>query len=266
MKTDPGPEFWSLVAPHTGEVFDVHHSSRGFSSEVTAAVECESGPFFLKALRSPAGGRRKSIERERLINPHVRDVSPAVRWYVEDGGWYVLGFDVAEGGRWPRFEPDSADLTAVVQVLNRVSAIPCPTIAQDWAETRWNKWAGDEDEAKLFAGDALLYTDINPDNILLCDRTTWVVDWSWPTRGAAFIDPALFVVQLVAAGHDPQSAQGWGERCEAWDTAGPRALDAFAAANSRMLRSFAERMPEAEWHGAMADAGAEWAEFRGVKV
>jgi hypothetical protein len=264
-KSDPGPEFWSLVRLHTGAVTAMRPAARGYSSDVTAVVDCEAGSYFVKAVRNVAGGRLESIIRERQINSYVDMVSPPLRWCVDQGDWYVLGFDVVDG-RWPDFEPGSPDLTTVVQVLNRVAALPCPRLAREWPETRWNRFARSEEEAKLFEGEALLHTDINPDNILIGNGSTWIVDWSWPTCGAAFIDPACLVVQLVAAGHSAKDAEAWAGRCEGWVGADPRGVDAFAAASLRMYRSFATRSPEATWLGAMLDAAQAWADHRGVSA
>ncbi|AXK35501.1 hypothetical protein DVA86_25460 [Streptomyces armeniacus] len=255
--------FWALIRPHTGDVTDVRHTSAGHSSDVTAVVECERGPFFVKAIRNRPGGRRDSLIRERLVNPSVRAVSPALRWNAEDEQWLALGFNVVEG-RPSDFTWGSADLPAVVGVLERIGRLSPPDVVREWLETRWDPFARDAEEAALFQGDALLYTDINPGNLLIGERETWAVDWSWPTRGAGFIDPACLVVQLVAAGHDAASAESWAAWCAAWRHAERRAVDAFAAATVRMYRDFAARRPDAEWLAVMAAAGQEWADHRGV--
>ncbi|MFI1377799.1 hypothetical protein [Embleya sp. NPDC020886] len=112
----------------------------------------------------------------------------------------------------------------------------------------------------------MLYTDINPDNLLIGTTTTWAVDWSWPTRGAGFIDPACLVVQLIAAGQSALSAESWVSHCTAWAKADPTAIGTFAGATARMYRTFAERKPDAAWLGAMAAAARKWASHRGVLV
>jgi len=62
----------------------------------------------------------------------------------------------------------------------------------------------------LLDGDALLHTDVNPLNILLGPDRTWIMDWAWPTRGAAFIDAACFLIRAMAAGHSASQARGAG--------------------------------------------------------
>ncbi|MFJ9848555.1 hypothetical protein [Streptomyces sp. NPDC101150] len=255
------PEFMALVRPHTGDLSDIRPTSRGFSSDITALVECEKGRFFVKAVRNRPGGRRNSIIRERLINPAVFPVSPALRWHAEDDAWIALGFELVEG-RASDFAPDSPDLPAIVDTLNRIGELDLPEVARDWPETRWNRFAQDEADSALFQGEALLYTDINPSNLMIGEQNTWAVDWSWPTRGAGFIDPSCLVVQLIAAGHTPEAAESWAAGCKAWGEAGPRAIDAFAAANARMNRAFAERNPDASWLRAMAGAAQAWVDHR----
>ncbi|MGP3975026.1 phosphotransferase [Streptomyces sp. 8N114] len=260
----PGRDFWALIHPHTGDVTGARPSTRGFSSDLTATLACEKGPFFVKAVRNRRGGRRDSLVRERLINPFVHPISPVLRWHTEDEEWVALGFEVVEG-RPARFEPDSTDLPEIVGVLNRIGQLELPEVAQGWPETRWNRYAETEAEVALFEGDALLHTDINPSNLIIGRRATWAVDWAWPTRGAGFIDPACLVMQLIATGHTAKAAEGWADGCPAWAEADPYAIDAFAAATLRMYRLRAERTGH-EWLRAMVEAARAWALHRGVSV
>lgn len=256
-------ELRTLIHPHTGDLVDIRRTSRGHSSDITALVACDEGPFFVKAVRNRPGGRRDSLVREGLINPFVRPISPAVCWQAEDDAWIALGFEAVDG-RSSDFVPVSPDLPAIVDVLNRIGEVDLPEVAGDWAETRWNHFVEDEGDAELFQGDALLHTDINPSNLVIGSRDTWAVDWAWPTRGAAFIDPACLVVQLIAAGHSAESAESWAGGCTAWANAAPKAIDAFAAATLRMHCQRADRNPDAAWLKAMATAAQEWAAHRGL--
>ncbi|WP_199239452.1 protein kinase [Streptomyces sp. ICBB 8177] len=164
-----------------------------------------------------------------------------------------------------RIEPGSADLGHVVAGVARVGGIRLPSFARDWHETRWDRFADDPSAAAtLFRGDTLLHTDLNPDNILLGPGSTWIVDWAWPSRGAAFIDPACLVLQLLAAGHTAASAESWAAHCPAWRTAQPRALDAFATACFRMYRTHSLRSPGAAWLSVMTDAARAWLRHRGI--
>ncbi len=170
-----------------------------------------------------------------------------------------LGFAYAPG-RHARFEPGSPDLPAVTRAIDRITATPLPPVAAGWRETRYDRYA--PATAGRFAGDTLLHGDINPDNLLISpDGTATVVDWSWPTHGAAFIDPACLAVQLIAAGHTPAHAEQWAAQCTAWHHADPAAITAFAAATLRMYQRFEEHDPQ-PWRKAMTTAAAQWAEHR----
>lgn len=265
MANLPGPEFWTLIRPHTGEVADVRPASRGYDADITAVVDCEYGPFFVKAVNAQGGGRRESLVRERIINPHVQPLSPAVLWSVDNDAWAVLGFDVIDGEP-SDFKPESPDLPAVADILNRIGNLPLPGVARDWTETRWDRFTADDSEAALLRGDTLLYTDIHPNNFVIGEANVWAVDWAWPTRGAGLIDPATLVVQLVAARHNPVDAEAWAGKCDAWTHADSDAVNVFVAATVRMYRAHAQRFPEQKWRQAMVTAIESWAEYRGVPI
>ncbi|WP_326595677.1 hypothetical protein [Streptomyces sp. NBC_01803] len=102
--------------------------------------------------------------------------------------------------------------------------------------------------------------------MLVGDRGVWAVDWGWPTRGAPLIDPAMLVVQLVSSGHSPEAAESWVAPCEVWANADPKAIDAFAAASTRMWWEMAARRPDVPSRRALAEAAESWARHRGVTV
>ncbi|WP_433233993.1 protein kinase [Actinomadura nitritigenes] len=258
MDALPGPGFAALIQPHTGDLHDFEATERGHSSDVTALATGEKGDWFVKAVRNRPGGRRDSLVREELINRHVQPISPPIAWRAENDEWLVLGFERVHG-RHADFAPASSDLPDVVDVVRRIGALPLPEVAADWTETRWDRYAT---EPALLRGNTLLYTDINPDNILISNQAVWAVDWAWPTRGAAFIDPALLVVQLVAAGHAPEEADAAMAVCPAWENARAAAIDVFADANARMHETFAKRSPDTQWLEDMATAARRWADHR----
>ena len=257
-KPDPGEDFWALISPFTGEIRTVCHTERGYSADVTAIVDCAGGSVFVKAIHEPSP-HTSSFAREAQINPHVREVSPALRWQLHQDSWIVLAFDVVLG-RHSDFAPGSPDLPAVADAVNALGMIARPVVANDWTENRWDRFT---DDPSLFVGNALLYTDINPDNFLVTSHGISVVDWSWPTLGAAFIDPACLVVQLIASGHSSEDAEGWAQRCIAWQSADPKTIDSFAMATLRMYRRF-EKLDPAPWRQEMTKAVATWTAHRGL--
>ena len=210
----------------------------------------------------PPGGRLTSLLRERDIAPYVESVSPALLWTAEDADWVVLGYEAVEAARPANFRPGSTDLHTIVHLVQQIGRIPLPDVAADWRETRWDRFAHDEEEAALFAGDALLYTDIHPNNFLITSGRAWVVDWSWPTRGAAFIDPAILALQLIAAGHTPAGAEAAVAYLPGWKGGAPCAITAFAAAQARMYSAFAARKPGEKWLKALLTAAEEWTAHR----
>jgi hypothetical protein len=65
----------------------------------------------------------------------------------------------------------------------------------------------------------------------------WIIDWVWPTRGAAFIDPACLLLRLILGGHTAANAETWAAQCDSWDAASDKAIDAFAFARACTPRS-----------------------------
>ncbi|WP_459250992.1 phosphotransferase [Streptomyces youssoufiensis] len=258
----PGPDFWSLIHPFTGNRTSVGSTERGFDADLTAVVECEKGPFFVKAMRNRQGGRRNSILRERAVASTVRPIAPALVWEAEDDDWIVLGYEVVSGRR-ADFTAGSPDLSVVAELINQLRTLPAPNVAQAWAETRWDRFT-EPGTAQLSRGGTLLHTDIHPSNVMVGDGRSWLVDWSWPTLGAAFIDPACMVVQLISTGHTPAQAETWAGQCEGWAKADPATLDAFARATYRMWVTRAEGRPDESWLGAMVTAAQEWTRHRGL--
>ncbi|GGZ45087.1 hypothetical protein GCM10010387_44450 [Streptomyces inusitatus] len=177
----------------------------------------------------------------------------------------ALGFEQVEG-RPSRFEPDSPDLAAVLDLLGRIGEIALPSLVEDWHETRWDAFAADEAEAQLFRGDSLIHGDVAPGNFLVGTGHSWAVDWAWPTRGAGFIDPSLLILQLIAAGHTPASAENLVSPCPGWSRSDPRGIDAFARANLRMFRHWAQRYPEQTWLRAMETAAKVWVDHRSAQM
>ncbi|MGW2964021.1 hypothetical protein ACWDGI_36935 [Streptomyces sp. NPDC001220] len=106
------------------------------------------------------------------------------------------------------------------------------------AQERWGPCADDGD-AELFGGRALLHTDLRPDNILITDSQACPVDWASSTRGAAWIEPFLWALQIMQAGEAVAVAVSWARQLWSWREAAPTTLRAFAAAVARLCHSTA---------------------------
>lgn len=248
-----------LIEEQTGPVLTAEPATEGLNSEIAVAVHTSCGATFVKGLRSDHP-RVWTQHREAEINPYVLGVSPRLRWHVETDGWNLLGFELIVG-RGVDYTPGSPDLPKVVRLLRRLSEIPCPAGPLKQAEQRWASYT---DTPELFAGDCLLHTEWSPGNVMVND-TAHLVDWAWPTKGAAWIDPACWVIWLVASGHHPQSAQAWAARVPAWHGASLASLIKFARAQAGMWDEIAQDDPE-PWTHRTAEAARQWAEHLSART
>jgi hypothetical protein len=130
------------------------------------------------------------------------------------------------------------------------------------AERRWAALLDDPADSKRFAGTSLLHTDWHSFNVLMTEDRAWLVDWAWATRGAAFIDPALLVPRLIAAGHTPAEAEGWAEKSAVWRGADQGAITLFSLAVARLLRKPANGDPAGEWRLPLVEAAEAWSRYR----
>jgi hypothetical protein len=195
--------------------------------------------------------------QEQAINPYVAGIAPRLCWQVETGGWNLLGFEVIDG-RPVDYSPGSTDLPKLRDTLGLLGQIPCPDLPLKHAEQRWSAFS---DSPGLFAGAALLHTELSPGNVLITETSAHLVDWAWPTRGASWIDPACAVVWLIAFGHTPADAEQWAEQLPAWHTATPTHLAAFAQAQHTMWAAIAKDHPDA-WLLRVTQGAHRWAEHR----
>lgn len=243
-----------------GPILDVETVSGGWNSEIAVRVRTSSQAVFVKGLRTDHR-RVWTQRREAEIGFYVRSVAPRVLWHVEAHGWSLVGFEHIDG-RHADFEPASPDLPLVVDALERLAAIPCPDLPLRLAEHRWAAYVGDQAVLDDFRGTALLHTDFNNLNVLVASGQARLVDWAWATKGAGWIDPALWVIWLIAAGNQtPGQAESWAARLSAWHTAPTAALNAFAVANARLWREIAADNPDS-WTVRMVKAASQWEQAR----
>lgn len=249
----------AAVESHTGPVRAAATTPAGKNSAIAAILNAERGRVFLKGLRS-ADPRVASQERESAVSPYVGPLSPKLLWQTEVDGWNLLGFQAAPG-RHADYSPGSADLAKVIDAMRRLALVWCPDLPQlKRAERRWATYV-DEADLALLRGDTLLHTDYSPDNVLVHGPVARLIDWAWPTLGAAFIDPGCLVVRLIFAGHTPEQAETCVASLAAWRNAPKRGLDVFASALASMWAQIAEADPSS-WKQRMAESARSWQAHR----
>jgi hypothetical protein len=248
-----------VIERQTGTVLHARTSAAGLNSRLALILDTVTGPVFIKGLPADHPGIVRQ-HREAMINPHVTPVAPRLLWHVEDAGWNLLAFTYVRGARHADYTPGSSDLHHVAATMNRLHQIGCPNLPVKQATQRWAAYL-DPGTTPYLAGDTLLHTDFNPLNILRTPTKTWIVDWAWPTRGAAFIDPACFLIRLITNGHTPASAEHWAAQCTSWHRAPRHAIDAFATASARLFAEIACEDPQ-PWKHRLAHAAHQWATYR----
>jgi hypothetical protein len=252
-----------LVQARTGPVLAARTVSAGLvNSHLAAVLDTINSPLFVKGLRTDHPGVVRQ-HREAMINPHVLSLAPRLLWQAEGAGWNLLAFAYIPGARHADYSPGSADLPAVVRVINRLQGIPCPDLPVKRAEQRWAAYVDDTD-LELLTGATLLHTDFNPLNVLMTADGAWVIDWAWPTRGAAFIDPACFLLRLMLGGHTAAQAEAWAQQCTSWGKTPDKAINVFAIACARHYDEIAREDPQ-PWKKHFAAVAQDWAEYRSEK-
>lgn len=244
-----------LIEKETGPIRAVTELSEGRNSEISVIVRTDGDATFVKGRRTDHP-QAWTQERERIINPLVRHISPALKWSSVNADWDLLGFEYVPGVH-ADYSPGSRDIPKVISTLLQLQEITCPDIDVKQAGHRWTAYTG---APELLAGTCLLHTDWSPGNVLVGGRA-YLVDWAWPTRGAAWIDPACLAVWLIASGHSPHSAESWAARIPSWQNAPAGALDEFARVQALMWAGIAAASSE-PWTKNLARASRQWAAHR----
>lgn len=251
-----------------GPVLSATTVGDGQNSAVAAILNTSQGRVFVKGLRTDHRGV-VTQQREAAINPHVRAVSPELLWRIEIDGWDLLCFEHVDG-RGADYTPGSPDLSHLVATMRRLAELPCPDLPPVYfrrAEQRWADVIADPAAREVLAGDTILHTDYNPANILVTDNDdAQIIDWAWPTKGAAWIDPACLIPRLIAGGHSPASAEQVTRGCPAWENADPAAIDLFASALTAVWADIAQGQPDERWKQDLAASARQWYEHRSAAV
>jgi uncharacterized protein YbjT (DUF2867 family) len=94
--------------------------------------------------------------------------------------------------------------------------------------------------------------------------TAKLVDWAWPTLAAPWIDTACVGLHLIAAGHDPVSAERWCASSPAYTAALTEAISAFVLAVRNLWHEISAANPQ-PWTLELAAATNRWASHRGFR-
>lgn len=237
------------VADKTGAIHDVMNASGGMNSGVAAVLETDSGRVFVKGIpvSHPQVGAQR---REAAVAPHLPASCPRLYWHLELDGWSLLGYEVVDG-RHACYAPGSEDLPLVEAALVELQAVTAPgEVEIKDAVDRWADYAP-PGTLHLFAGTTLLHTDFAPDNVLIVGGAARLVDWAWPTRGAAWIDPGALALRIMEAGHTVDSALAFAARFPSWRSARPEALRALGLATAALWREIADE-DDTEWKQSMS--------------
>jgi hypothetical protein len=255
----------AAVESRTGPVVKVEPVTAGRNHHLAAILHTDTGTVFVKGLQT--GHRHARRQRlEAVVNDALTVVTPRLRWQLPDaGGWHLLGFDALTGARHADLRPGSADLPLVTAAL-RALAHPQhpPAVVSDRAERRWAEH-GDPGLVRLLHGQHLLHTDLRPDNILIDAGRPWIIDWAWPTLGAAWIDPARVALWLIAEGHTIAAAEAWLRTLPPGQSASAEGLDAFTALERHLWTEIAQQDPT-PWKVRLAQAAHAWHAQRNVSM
>lgn len=236
------------IADKTGPIQSARTAEGGLNSGIAAFIHVDGGTVFVKGIPTDHP-QAPAQRREAAIAPHLPRACPRLYWHMEAAGWDILGYEVIHG-QHADYSPGSPDLPLVAAAIEELQEITAPRdIAIKAADDRWAEYAP-PGTAHLIAGDTLLHTDLAPHNVLVAERAH-VIDWAWPTRGAAWIDPAVLILRLLEAGHTLESANGFARRFPSWRSAPALAVQAFAAANAATWTEITNA-DSAPWKVAMA--------------
>jgi hypothetical protein len=237
-----------VVVGQVGDVTGAESTSNGSASDVATTLITPAGCVFLKASRLTKSDDVRRIEAR--VQPHLPPIAPRLLFHTETAGWLVLVYEHLSG-RPANLAPGSVDLPAIARTLTDLSTTLRPALPVLPVELRWRPFA-ERGALALLRGNTLLHMDLTAENILVGDQVR-IVDWAWPSRGAAWLDTAAWVVRMIQAGHAPAAAESWARRVPAWSTASASALLAHAQIRTALCRT--------THHRALRQALDTWARY-----
>lgn len=251
-----------LIETETGAFAGEEHMTSGSSCVIGMVMHTAHGDrYFLKGV--PDDHRRAvwTQSNEALINPSVRELSAPLEFHITAAGWDVLGFRYLADHRHADLSPGSPDLPLVADMLRMLTAVPAPDgVVLRTMSDRFAKYAGAR--AGLLDGTTIAHTDMQAHNILIGPAAR-LIDWAWPTLGAAWIDTACVALHMIRAGHHPKDAELWAETLPMYASADDEAVSVLVAANVAIWTEISAAEPQ-PWKAEVADAARRWAQHRGL--
>ena len=206
----------------------------GFSPGLASVLELDDGQrLFVKAARTADEPVAADLHRaEARIAMHLppQVTAPRFAWGHGDGDWIVLAFEVVDGhvpatpwlpdeldrvlaalqtlasvpgARRLRLRPTGPDLANMATGWRALRDDPYPPLADlvPWAARHLDRLV-DAERSVLVAceGESFVHGDLRADNLLLTPSAVYFVDWPHASRGAGWLDLAMFLPSVVMQG------------------------------------------------------------------
>lgn len=203
----------------------------GYSPASADRVRAANGArAFVKVVHESWNPRTRDMHRtEARVAAHLPSgfPAPALLGLLDEDGWVALAFedlDAAHPGL-PWSGPDVARVCATLQLAARLGTpapVPDLPLLQEVLRDDFGGFARVRDEPfadvdpfvmsrlgelvesaerglAALAGETLTHVDVRADNLLFGrDGRTWVIDWPWASRGAAWFDAVSFLASTVS--------------------------------------------------------------------
>ncbi|MEV4383916.1 phosphotransferase [Streptosporangium sp. NPDC049644] len=276
----------ATVERQVGHVLKAEPVTKGLMPGLTARLYTDDYRIvFLKAVPT-AGPAATLYERERRVGAVLPPglPTPRLRWSGEVDGWIVLLHEYVDG-RDADLSPGSPDVPLVLDtlvVLNE-ALTPCPgglpevavniaglqakaasLLSGELPYRSMYETALGRFNPEALDGDTLLHYDLHPGNFRIDGGKTYVIDWAFAVRGAAWVDAVMLAPRLVEAGHTPEQTEALLARVPAWRSAPVDAVTGLAALWT-MFRLYKARFgPEEgrDFRARAAEAGRAWVRHR----
>jgi aminoglycoside phosphotransferase (APT) family kinase protein len=208
----------------------------GFSPGMAAIVSCaDEAEYFVKAVNADLNPVSPQMYRDEALFSSALPSGmpvPRLRHVHDDGDWIALVFD-AVNGKTPDLPWSAADVRSLMETIQTLAAVPLTgelaglSSVPDRFEhsfgayrrlaktphnlTSWERGnierlvPAAESALEFLAGDSLVHLDLRADNIVLAhDGDAYIVDWSWASAGASWLDKVCFLVNVATYGGDAE--------------------------------------------------------------